>query len=180
MSVNPNIVHVAALIGDSSRSAMLLSLLGGKALPASELARSARVTPQTASSHLAKMVEGGLLVHESYGRHKYYRLASNEVGYALEALHSIASHKPIRSLRESDQLMVLRYARTCYDHLAGQVGVALTDRLIELGFIQESGKDFVLTDEGRKQFEELGVELKESVKSRSSLCQTMLGLERKA
>jgi DNA-binding transcriptional ArsR family regulator len=166
MSVNPNIVHVAALIGDSSRSAMLLSLLGGKALPASELARSARVTPQTASSHLAKMVEGGLLVHESYGRHKYYRLASNEVGYALEALHSIASHKPIRSLRESDQLMVLRYARTCYDHLAGQVGVALTDRLIELGFIQESGKDFVLTDEGRKQFEELGVELKESVKSR--------------
>ncbi len=83
---------------------MLLQLLGGIALPAGELARAARVTPQTASAHLARMVEGGLLIHESHGRHRYYRLASPEVGQALEALSEIARPKPVRSLRESDQL----------------------------------------------------------------------------
>ena len=72
----PNITQVASLIGDPSRAAMLMNLLGGRALPASELARAAHVTPQTASSHLAKMMEGGLVIHESHGRHRYYRLAS--------------------------------------------------------------------------------------------------------
>jgi DNA-binding transcriptional ArsR family regulator len=114
MSSNPNIMEVASLIGEPSRIAMLVSLLGGKALPASELASSARISPQTASSHLAKLVEGGLLRHESYGRHKYFRLASSEVANALEALQAIAPQKPVRSLRESDQLKALQYARTCY------------------------------------------------------------------
>ncbi len=166
MNINPNIAQVAALIGDSSRVAILLSLLGGKALPASELAHSARITPQTASSHLAKLVEGGLLVHESYGRHKYYRLASSEVGHALEALQMIGSAKPIRSLRESEQLKALRFARTCYDHLAGHIGVAFTDRLLELQLIQESGKDYVLSNEGKKRFEEFEAEVKGDLRSR--------------
>ncbi|MDA8205803.1 MAG: helix-turn-helix domain-containing protein, partial [Thermaerobacter sp.] len=119
----------------------------------------ARVTPQTASSHLAKMVAGGLLVHESYGRHRYYRLANAEVGLALEALNTIASPKPVRSLRESDESRALRFARTCYDHLAGEVGVALTDKMVELGLIQVEGRDFVVTVDGSKWFHEFGIDV---------------------
>lgn len=157
----PNIVEVASLIGDPSRAAMLMNLLSGKALPASELARAAHVTPQTASSHLAKMVEGGLLVHESYGRHRYYRLASAEVGQALEALHAIAPPKPVRSLRESDQSKALHFARTCYDHIAGEVGVALTHRLLALGLLHEEGRDFAVSIDGAKWFRDFGMDLDE-------------------
>jgi DNA-binding transcriptional ArsR family regulator len=155
----PNIIEVASLIGDPSRAAMLMYLLGGKALPASELARAANVTPQTASSHLAKMVEGGLVIHESYGRHRYYRLASAEVGQALEALNVIAPSKSIRSLRDSDQSKALRFARTCYDHIAGEVGVALTDKILEIGLITEAGRDFIVTDDGAKWFRDFGIDL---------------------
>jgi len=162
----PNIVEVASLIGDPSRAAMLLNLLGGKALPASELARAARITPQTASSHLAKMIEGGLLVHESYGRHRYYRLASAEVGHALEALNMIARPKPIRSLRESDHSKALHFARTCYDHIAGEAGVALTDRMLEIGLVEEAGQDFVVTPYGMKWFEGFGIPLEGPQKTR--------------
>lgn len=155
----PNIVEVASLIGDTSRAAMLMCLLGGKALPASELARAARITPQTASSHLSKMVEGGLLVHESYGRHRYYRLANAEVGQVLEALNAIAQPKPVCSLRESEQSKALHFARTCYDHIAGEVGVALTDRLLELGVMREDDRDFVVTADGVNWFPDFGINL---------------------
>lgn len=156
---NPNVTVVASLIGDPSRLAMLMSLLGGKALPAGDLAHAARISPQTASSHLAKMVEGGLLLHESHGRHKYFRLASHEVGHALESLIAIAPSKSVRSLRESDELKTLRHARTCYDHLAGKVGVALTDRLLDMKFLEESGNDYVLNVEGKESLRNFGVEV---------------------
>lgn len=156
----PNITQVASLIGDPSRAAMLMNLLGGKALPASELARAAHVTPQTASSHLAKMLEVGLVVHESFGRHRYYRLASAEVGHALEALNAIAPRKPIRSLRESEQSKALHFARTCYDHIAGEVGVALTDRMLELAVIEEgTERNFAATSDGTKWFRDFGIDL---------------------
>ncbi|MED4911543.1 helix-turn-helix domain-containing protein [Brevibacillus centrosporus] len=166
MSSVPNIGEVASLIGEPSRVAMLLSLLGGKSLPASELARAARITPQTASSHLAKLVEGGLLVNESYGRHRYYRLTNAEVAHALEALLAIATPRPIRSLRESDQVRAMRFARTCYDHLAGEVGVALTDQLLSLQMIKEADQEFVLTETGRQKLQSLGVDVEFSPKSR--------------
>ncbi|CAG7626032.1 ArsR/SmtB family transcription factor [Paenibacillus allorhizosphaerae] len=159
MVSKPNIVEVAALVGDPSRVTMLLELLGGKALPASELARAAHITPQTASSHLAKMVEGGLLVVEMSGRHRYYRLAGPEVAYALEALNAIATQKPIRSLKEYDQSKVLRYARTCYDHIAGEVGVRLTDRLLALGMIERSGRDYVVSKQGYDRFKHFGIDV---------------------
>lgn len=166
MSTSPNIAELASLIGEPSRVMMLVSLLGGKALPASELAQSAKVTPQTASTHLGKLVEGGLLTSESHGRHRYYRLASAEVAHALEALLTISAPKPVRSLRESDQMRAIRYARTCYDHLAGEVGVALTQKLIELGMIETSGQDFVLHEAGKSKLRSLGVEVESSPKSR--------------
>ncbi|QQE73736.1 helix-turn-helix transcriptional regulator [Brevibacillus composti] len=159
MQSSPNLARVASLIGDPSRIAMLLCLIGGKALPASELARAAKITPQTASSHLAKLVEGGLLTQEAYGRHRYYQLANAEVAHALEALQAIASPQPVRSLRESDRVKKLHFARTCYDHLAGKIGVALTDRLVERGFIRAEGKDFLLTAEGQENLKAFGVEV---------------------
>ncbi|AKF95785.1 ArsR/SmtB family transcription factor [Brevibacillus laterosporus] len=162
----PNIVEVAALVGDPSRVTMLLELLGGIALPASELARAARITPQTASSHLTKLVEGNLLVVEMSGRHRYYRLSGPEVAYALEALNVIATPKPIRSLKEYDQSKVLRYARTCYDHIAGEVGVGLTDRLLELGMIERSGRDFVVSKHGYERFKQFGIDVDNVKKGR--------------
>ncbi|HWR10096.1 winged helix-turn-helix domain-containing protein [Sporomusa sp.] len=166
MNSNPNLAEVAALIGDPSRAAMLISLLGGKTLPAGDLARSARISPQTASTHLAKMVKGGLLMQESFGRHKYFRLASSEVGHALEALQIISPPKPVRSLRESTQLHALQFARTCYDHLAGKIGVALTDRLLELNLIEKSGSEFILSAEGKTRLHNFGVAVEKSPKSR--------------
>jgi DNA-binding transcriptional ArsR family regulator len=159
MNVNPNVTETAQLMGDPSRLAMLMSLLGGKALPASDLAHAARISPQTASSHLAKLVEGGLLLHESSGRHKYFRLANQEVAHALESLLAISPSKPVRSLRESDELKHLRHARTCYDHLAGKIGVALTDQLVNMRLLEESGKDYVLSPEGKEKLRNWGVEV---------------------
>lgn len=157
--MNPNVTEAAQLIGDPSRLAMLMSLLDGKALPASDLARAARISPQTASSHLAKLVEGGLLLHERYGRHKYFRLTNHEVAHALESLLAISPPKPIRSLRESDELNHLRHARICYDHLAGKIGVALTDRLVDMRLLEESGKDYVLSSEGKEKLQNWGVKV---------------------
>jgi DNA-binding transcriptional ArsR family regulator len=166
MNMNPNVKETAQLMGDPSRLAMLMSLLGGKALPASDLAHAARISPQTASSHLGKLVDGGLLFHESYGRHKYFRLANQEVAHALESLLAISPSKPVRSLRESNELNHLRHARTCYDHLAGKIGVALTDRLVDMRLLEESGKDYVLSPEGKEKLRNWGVEVDTSPKKR--------------
>ena len=155
----PDLVEIASLIGDESRAAMLMYLADGRSLPANELARAAGVTPQTASAHLAKMVHGGLLVAEPYGRHRYYRLANAEVGLALESLNAIANPKPIRSLRQSEQVRALRFARTCYDHLAGDLGVALTDMMREGGLIQEVGRNYVVTVDGERWFQGFDIDL---------------------
>ena len=166
MHANPDLAEVAALIGDPSRAAMLLSLLGGKTLPAGDLARAARISPQTASAHLAKLLQGGLLIQEVCGRHKYFRLASSEVGQALEALQTISPAKPVRSLRQSDQLLALQFARTCYDHLAGKIGVALADRLLAMGLLEKSGKDYIVCEAGKAWLQDFGVDTEISPKSR--------------
>ncbi|MGH2486372.1 MAG: ArsR/SmtB family transcription factor, partial [Ktedonobacterales bacterium] len=127
---------VAALIGEPARATILMSLFGGESRPATDLASRCRLTPQTVSAHLAKLVEGGLLTVDQRGRHKYYRLAGPEVGHALEALNVLAPRRPVRSLRQSEEVNVLRYARTCYDHLAGALGVGLTDTLRARGNIE--------------------------------------------
>lgn len=180
MILSPDLQEIASLIGDPSRLAMLLNLLGGKALPAGELARSARISPQTASTHLAKLVTGGLLIQESFGRHKYFRLASSEVGHALEALHTIAPSKRVRSLNESHEVHALQFARTCYDHLAGKVGVALTDRLLAMNFIEKAGKEFTLSVTGKARLQAFGVAVEKSKKSRRCFaCQCLDWSERR-
>ncbi|AEW04111.1 regulatory protein ArsR [Sulfobacillus acidophilus DSM 10332] len=132
---DPEIHAVASLIGEASRATMLVHLMGGRQLPASDLARIARVAPATASEHLAKLVAGGLVQVRQHGRHRYYALASPEVAHIIEGLMSLAPAEPVRSLRGSTRREQLREARTCYDHLAGALGTGLTDAMIAQGWL---------------------------------------------
>jgi DNA-binding transcriptional ArsR family regulator len=154
MPADPNFAYVAALIGEPARAAILAVLLGGRAMAASELAHCAGVSPQTASTHLARLVEGGLLGVTTSGRHRYYRLAGPQVAHLLETMSAIAPSTRISSLRQSDEAYAVRFARTCYDHLAGVVGVALTERMLERGLIVQAGRGepgertYHMSDEG--------------------------------
>lgn len=125
-------------MGNPARGRMLAALLGGRALPASELSRIARVSPSTGSAHLARLAEAGLVLVEQHGRHRYHRLAGDEVAHAVEALSALAPPRPVRSLREDAQATAERAARSCYDHLAGALGVAVSDRLCELGALDRA------------------------------------------
>lgn len=128
-----DIAPVAALFADRTRARIVSALADGRALPASVIARESGVSPSTASEHLGRLLAGGILRVERSGRHRYYRLAGRDVAAAVEALAVIAPQPPVRSLRESTRAAALRQARTCYDHLAGRVGVAVTAALVERG-----------------------------------------------
>ena len=131
MSNAPQMAEVAALVGDPARANILCALLGGRALTATELAFAAGVTPQTTSGHLAKLAAARLLVPMKQGRHRYYRLAGPHVGQMLESIMNVALEGPPRFQPKSHLDDKLRHARTCYDHIAGALGVGLADRLIE-------------------------------------------------
>jgi DNA-binding transcriptional ArsR family regulator len=132
-----DIAPPAALMADPTRAVMLHALLEGRPLAAGELARLAGVTAATASSHLARLLEGRLVTVTRQGRHRYYQLAGYEVAAALEALAHISPNVPIRTLRQSKEAEALAEARTCYDHLAGKAGVALLDALLSQGTLRE-------------------------------------------
>jgi len=156
---DPNIAEVAALIGDPGRAAMLLALLDGQDLAASALASVAGMTPQAATAHFKKLVAAGLLVSRSAGRHRFFRIASPEVGHAIETLATIARPAQIVALDQSTTLERLRAARSCYDHLAGRLGVAVTERLVEHRAIVRSGDDYALGARGREFFAALGLDI---------------------
>ncbi len=130
-----DVAKVAAVFGDASRVRVLLALGDGRRLPAGVLAAEAGVSPSTASAHLARLLDAGLVVVESHGRHRYYRLGGPEVSDVLEALARVAPPKTVSSLREGTRAARLRRCRTCYDHLAGRLGVALMDALIDRGVL---------------------------------------------
>lgn len=156
-SMEPDIAFIAALMGDAARSRMLIALMGGQALTATELALEADITAQTASSHLSKLVEGNLLRVRKQGRHKYFQLQSRQVAELLESLlnvsAAIASPKAILGPADHG----LRRARVCYDHLAGEMGVALYDSLSRQQLLAQEGDDIKLTDTGRAFFASRGV-----------------------
>ncbi|CAN5148880.1 winged helix-turn-helix domain-containing protein [soil metagenome] len=155
-----NIASPAALIGDSSRAAMLQALQDGRAHPAGALAWAAGLTAQAASNHLAKLVDGGLVSVEREGRHRYYRLANAEVAHVLEALSLLAT--PIRSLEQprSREARALREGRCCYGHLAGRLGIAVTDALVARSFLcPADDKQYAVSAKGRAWFEDLGLDL---------------------
>jgi DNA-binding transcriptional ArsR family regulator len=131
MGGDTDIASLASALADPGRARSVLALGDGRALPASVLAGEAGVAGSTASGHLAKLVEAGLLSVERHGRHRYYRLAGPEVGELLEALARFAPAAPVRSLRQGTRAHAVRYGRTCYDHLAGRLGTALMSALLE-------------------------------------------------
>lgn len=159
MADEPYIAETAALIGDPGRANILSALMGGRALTASELAHVAGVTPQTASGHLAKLLAGNLVAVERQGRHRYFRLASEKVAHALEALMLLSRDGAPRHRPTGPKDEAMRFARTCYDHLAGQVGVAVTHGLVQRGCLVEAEEDFELTERGAEMLSGFGIEL---------------------
>ncbi len=170
-----NISAAAALIGDPTRANILWALMGGVALPAGELARSANVAPQTASAHLSKLLEGKLLAAEVQGRHRYYRLASPEIGAVIEALATVAPRRNVQVGEKTGPGNLLRFARTCYNHFAGALAVQVNEALLERGLLApERNKQYRVTDTGRVWFEELGIRIAEIQSGRSAFARQCL------
>lgn len=150
MRGEPDIASVAALIGDPARAAMLAALADGRALPAGELASLAGLSFSGGSAHLARLAQGGLIVAEQQGRHRYYRLREPQVAAALECLALLAI-PPARPRAGSAAMEALRRGRTCYNHLAGEIGVALTEALMRRGYLViGEGKELKVTGSGKQ------------------------------
>jgi len=158
-SIGPDVEKIAGLIGDPVRLRVLFSLLDGREAPASELAFRAGSSPQSASAHLRKLVDGGLLAVRNVGRHRLFRLASADVASAIEGLGSIAPIMPTASLNQYTKMQRLRCARACYDHLAGRLGVAVTEALVEGGSLRLRAGVFDCTPAGTRWFRELGMDV---------------------
>jgi DNA-binding transcriptional ArsR family regulator len=152
-----DVAAVAALMADPSRAAVLVELADGRALPPSELAEVAGVSRSTISGHLAKLLDAGLLAVERGGRNRYYRLADPRVGEAVEALSALAPRKPVSSLRQSNRAGALGAARTCYGHLAGELGVGITEAMIARDYLEREAEVFLLTDPGAGFLADLGI-----------------------
>ncbi|MGH6968157.1 MAG: ArsR/SmtB family transcription factor [Stellaceae bacterium] len=157
-----NVAVPAALVADPARATILMALLDGRAQPATALAYAAGISTQSASNHLNKLVAGGLLRLRSAGRHRYYCLASAVIVHVLEGLAGLAP--AVKSLKtpRSPQVRELRVARSCYDHLAGRLGVALADALVRQGWLAEIAGDderYAITEEGRERFAAFGIVL---------------------
>jgi DNA-binding transcriptional ArsR family regulator len=153
-----DVAAVASLLADPTRAAMVLALGDGRALSAGELARLAGVARSTASEHLARLVAGGLLRAERRGRHRWFRLTGPEVGELLEALAVVAPRRPAKDYRQASAGRTLERARTCYDHLAGWLGVAITTNLVERGGLVLSGRDYTVTPSGAALLRTLDVD----------------------
>jgi DNA-binding transcriptional ArsR family regulator len=156
--------EIGALVGDPARANMLAALMDGRALTASELARVAGVAPQTASGHLSRLTEARLLGVERQGRHRYYRLASSAVAGMLEGIMSVAAGRDELGadrgrVRVGPRDQALRRARTCYDHLAGQVAVAIADSMVERGHIQFTPEGGAVTETGAAFLSGVGLDL---------------------
>ena len=180
--MQPNIAAIAALVGEPARADMLLALLGGKALTATELALSADVTPPTASSHLGKLLDADIVRVRKQGRHKYFQLASAEVAQLLEQLLNLAANQPRKTIATGPADPDLRRARVCYDHLAGEMGVALLDALTAQGYLQLQGDDLAITTSGEAFFcgAEFATTSKQTGTEQTSAMQSLFGLERAA
>lgn len=174
MKNGPDIAHIGALVGDPARANMLAALMSGQALTAGELAAEAGVTAQTASGHLARLLDGGLLVVTQQGRHRYYRLAGTDVASAVEALMDLAEHAGQRRTRPGPKDPEMRIARVCYDHLAGTRGVELFARLTGHGLIALDGSGVVITATGTRQFAAFGVDVVTLNRAKRPVCRTCL------
>jgi DNA-binding transcriptional ArsR family regulator len=154
-----DLAKVARLLANPPRAAMVVALLEGRQSAAGDLARIAGVKASTASEHLAELVAGGLVSVRVEGRHRYFTIASPEVAQALEAFSQICPQSEVRTLRQSAEVRALRYARTCYDHLAGVLGVALFDGLQAADWLTSDGDAVAVSTHGRQRLDDLGIDV---------------------
>jgi DNA-binding transcriptional ArsR family regulator len=174
MITGPIIAEVAALVGDPARATMVSALLDGRALTASELARAARVTPQTASTHLAKLTGAGVLSVVRTGRHRHFRLASPTVAGMIEGIVAVALEKRPRYRPLSREAQALSAARICYDHLAGRLSVDLTDSFVAREYLVLDDEAAEITSAGSRFFTEFGIELPARRSTRPRMCRLCL------
>jgi DNA-binding transcriptional ArsR family regulator len=158
-SPEPRFARIAAMIGDPTRARMLAALMGGQYLAAGELAAAAGVGAATASTHIGKLLDSGLVTLRVQGRHRYVRLADAEIAHALEALSLVAERGAAANKWEQGAYKPLKAARTCYSHLAGELGVALFEGMLARGTLVARDGQFALSDAGREELSELGVAL---------------------
>jgi DNA-binding transcriptional ArsR family regulator len=168
------VAEIASLVGDPARANILCALLDGRALTASELAYSAGISPQTASGHLAKLARANLIQLAKQGRHRYYRLTGPQVGHMLESIVSVANAGPPRYRPRTRREEHWRRARTCYDHLAGLLGVGIADKLLEHGHLLLADEGGDLTESGEKVLTKLGVDLARARAGKRVFCRPCL------
>ncbi|QQC63937.1 ArsR/SmtB family transcription factor [Paraburkholderia ginsengisoli] len=158
----PGLSRIGALLADPGRAAMLWALMDGSARPAGELTMIAGLSPSAASAHLARLVDGGLLALEVRGRHRYFRIASPDIAASIEALANVAQvSAPQRTVPRPVCTVPLdmRYARTCYDHMAGELSVQVFERLVGRGLLTLHGTTLEATDDGATRFAEWGIDM---------------------
>ncbi|MFH7013043.1 ArsR/SmtB family transcription factor [Flavobacterium sp. FlaQc-52] len=158
-------IKVASLLGDPTRAVIMWALLDGKAFTATELAIAANTSPQNISMHLAKLLDAGLLCVEKQGRHKYYRFSNKEVAYAIEAMASLIPPVMLEK-KNSEKHSPIKHCRTCYDHLAGKIGVAVAESLVEQSILLDSETKLEVTLKGVKWFSDFGINIEEIKKQR--------------
>jgi DNA-binding transcriptional ArsR family regulator len=158
MDATPDIAPIAALIGDRARATILNCLMAGRSLTATELARAARVTKQTASSHLSKLVDAKLVAVTRTGRYRYFRLADHDVAIVIERLTGLAKRVGAIQVDTGPVDPALRKARVCYDHLAGELGVLVFDSLRQQGILRATGEQVTLTAQGGDYCQGLGID----------------------
>jgi DNA-binding transcriptional ArsR family regulator len=174
MKDGPNIVGIAALVGDHARAEVLTALLADRALTATELADVANVTKQTISAHLAKLVDAGLVAVESQGRHRYFRLADRDVAHLLESLMGVAFRTGAVRARASPREPALRKARVCYDHLAGEIGVSILDGLLKKRALVQGVDGLELTIAGKRLFHSLRIDTDALASQKRTFCRACL------
>ena len=172
MREGPDIARIASLVGDPARANMLNALMGGTALTASELAMDAGVSLPTASSHLGKLLEGGLLTVASQGRHRYYGLAGPQVAGMIEAITGVAASVGPQRVRPGPRDAAMRVARVCYDHLAGEQAVAMLDRLVDKHILLREDKEIRLGPAAASHFAAIGIDV--YTKPRRPVCRACL------
>ncbi|KQB41639.1 ArsR/SmtB family transcription factor [Flavobacterium aquidurense] len=159
-------IKAATLIGDATRAAIMWTLLDGRAFTATELSIAVNTSPQNMSMHLGKLLEANLLCVEKQGRHKYYRFSNKEVAYVVEAMANLIPKPEISSKSKIENYPPIKYCRTCYDHLAGKIGVALADSLLEQKIIIEKSNTFEISTEGEKWFSDFGINIEDAKKQK--------------
>ncbi|MEO1733072.1 MAG: winged helix-turn-helix domain-containing protein [Pseudomonadota bacterium] len=174
MNTSPNFSRIAALIADPARAGMLAALMSGKALTATELSREAGVTPQTASSHLGKLTEGGLVTASKHGRHRYYALSGPDIANLLETLMGVAAAQTPLKTHTGPKRDDMREARVCYNHLAGRRGIQMYDAMKTKGFFAFNGDEMQLTQSGIEFTKAFNVDLTGKPVGRTPICRECL------